>query len=151
MKFKKMLTVLFTSVLLLTFSSSTSAMPGVADTQETALTYFPGQFYSLYLSSDSSDKDWFKWTNNTGKNQFAEAWAAFEGGDPNKFRLGYRIDYGNGRQSDLVYLSKDGNGNSIALQYLYVPQGATLYVVVDHEKNAIAESQYRFFCFFEDV
>ena len=62
---KKLATLLLTGALTLSVASSAFALSGWADTQATAITLQPG--VSVFQPiSDSTDVDWYSWTNNTG-------------------------------------------------------------------------------------
>ena len=66
MKLKKVLAVLFTSVLILTFSTPAYGATGVADTKDKALSLIPGNSIQLFISN-SQDQDWYVYTNNSGE------------------------------------------------------------------------------------
>lgn len=158
MKLKKVLTVLFTCVMVLTMSSSayasetsadlTEVTPyiiGVGDTQDKALTLVPGQNYTLFLDNDKNDNDWYKWTNNTGEHKYFSMNVMFDGRNSD-FRLGFTIDYGNGRKTNIVYTDFVGTGNTLSLESIYLPPGATIYAVVGHKpgrpENTYFTTQY---------
>lgn len=142
MKFKKILTVLFTSVLLLTFSLPASAAPGIGDTKNTALTLLPSQVIKLFLAADSSDKDWYKWTNNTGEDKFVSIDVFLSGGSTTDFRLGYIIDYGNNRETYIAYTDTLYGGNIMSFDYLYLTAGSTVYFVIEHAPGKNVSAQY---------
>ncbi|MUG44436.1 hypothetical protein [Paenibacillus woosongensis] len=130
MKFKKMLTVLFTTVLLLTFSSAANAAVGFADTKAQAFSVQPkaagNESMSMSLSS-SNDVDWYKWTNNTGTDKFiSTALVVFDNSSQSKYQIGHELVYKDGRSTDIFY-AYDGRG----ISHIYVPAGATLYVRVE--------------------
>lgn len=163
-KLKKFLTALLTSAMLLTMSSSVFAAEsvndtekvtpyiiGVGDTKSSALTLVPGQNYNLYLSDDSADREWFKWTNTTGQNKYVTAGAIFYNNTFDDFNFGYQVDYGNGRDTTLAYVAKSGSGNLLEFEYLYVPAGASVYFVVDHEKNKRTDSNYLVYLYVKDM
>lgn len=137
MKLRNVLSLLLVALFMITLSQSAFAtdvgtnVVGIGDSKEKAITLFGDpelDNYSLYLSS-ADDKDWFKWTNTTGEDKFVAAYLSPEG---NKcaFRLGMLIDYGNARESEF-YAKYIGPGNGQSLKNLYIPKGATVYVVVD--------------------
>ncbi|MNW52359.1 hypothetical protein D3C74_298760 [compost metagenome] len=143
MKLKKVLMVLFTCVMLLTFSSSASAATGIADTKNTALGLIPSQVFKLFLAEDSADKDWFMWTNNTGVDKFISA-DVYLNGSRQDFRLGYLLNYGNNIESTIAYNDTSFSGNVISFDYLYVKAGATVYFVLEHAPGKNLSAQYDF-------
>lgn len=146
MKFKKMLAALFTSVLLLTFSTPVGAVTGIGDTKETALTLVPKQEYNLFLS-DRSDKYWFKWTNNTGEFKSILGFLNPSKGDCD-FRLGLIIRYGDGNESAILYTQNLGGANSRYFDNILVPNGASVYLVVDSDKKFAVEQYSLTFTYF---
>ncbi|MNW37000.1 hypothetical protein D3C74_140260 [compost metagenome] len=161
MKFKKVLTVLFTSVMVLTMSSSVMAesteatevtpfIIGVGDTRDTAINLIPSQNYSLFLSNDNNDKDWFKWTNNTNQYKRVSSNVYFNGSRLN-YRFGFIIDYGNGKETNLVYDDPDISGDLMSLDNLYLPPGATLYLVLRHAPGRDIATQYTIVWYLQDI
>lgn len=75
--------------------------------------------------SNSSDVDWYKWTNNTGKDKFIGTVLTPYNGGQSDYVLGHKIVYVNGMQSGLFY-SQD----SLGIENIYIPTGATLYLKV---------------------
>ncbi|WP_179015929.1 hypothetical protein [Paenibacillus sp. 79R4] len=164
MKLKKVLAVLFTCVMILTMSPSafasetktadlTEVTPyiiGIGDTQDKALTLIPNQNYTLFLDENKDDKDWFKWTNDTGENKFVSIDVILDG-SRRDFRLGFIIDYGNGRKTDIVYTDSETSGNWMPLSNLYLPPGATVYAVVDHAPGKYVRAQYTLVWYLHDV
>lgn len=127
MKFKKILTVLFTSVLLLTFSSPIYAATGFADTKDQAFSVQPtaaGNYVMSMSLSNQYDVDWYKWTNNTGSDKFISTLiAVLDNSSGSKYHIGHELVYKDGRSTDIFY-SYDGTG----ISHIYVPAGATLYI-----------------------
>ncbi|MNW51749.1 hypothetical protein D3C74_292420 [compost metagenome] len=140
MKLKKVLMVLFTSMMLLTFSSSANAATGIGDTKESAITIVDGSNINLFLS-DSLDKDWFKWTNNTGEFKFASGYLV-SSSQVAHYRLGIKIEYSPTHTSDLIYAQSTGPGSFQAIGSILIPPGASIYYVVD--SVAYSLMQYTF-------
>lgn len=114
---------------------------GIADTRETALSYIPGNSYSLFLS-DSNDKDWYKWTN-TGAGRFILVYLQPQGQNI-KFRMGIEMVHKDGTETSRFYApTLNGNANGMYIRNLYVPEGATVYAVID-STEFIAQGQYTF-------
>ncbi|MNW54405.1 hypothetical protein D3C74_320050 [compost metagenome] len=148
MKLKKVLTILLTSVMLLTVSSSVFAADvsptaiGVGDTKETAITLFaPLQEIELFLSN-INDKDWFKWTNNTGEDTYIYA-QMIPRGNQCRFRLGMEVSYANGKNSTILYAREYPLGESQVLAFM-IPKGATAYFVVDSTQYAMEGYKFQF-------
>lgn len=142
MKFKKMLTVLFTSVLLLTFSSPVGAVTGIGDTKESAVGLIPGTAYSLFLS-DSNDEDWFKWTNTTGDYKFIGGYFS-PSNKAAEYRLGIHIVYSPSRSSFILYANNYGPGNAQFIDNILIPPGATVYFKVDSINYAMMQYDFYF-------
>jgi len=123
---------------------------GIGDTQDKALTLIPSQNYTLFLDENRDDKDWFKWTNNTGENKFVSFEALLDG-SRRDFRLGFIIDYGNGRDTDIVYTDTETSGNLMSLSNLYLTPGATVYVVVEHAPGRYVTAQYTLVWYIHEV
>lgn len=114
---------------------------GIADIRETALSYLPGNSYSLFLS-DSSDKDWYKWTN-TGAGRFILVYLQ-PAGDNVKFRMGIEMVHKDGTETSRVYApTLNGNNYGMEIRNLYVPEGATVYAVIDSTEFS-GPGQYTF-------
>lgn len=142
MKLKKMLTVLFTSVLILTFSSPAYAATGVGDTKETAITLIPDTTYTLFLSN-SSDEDWFKWTNTTGDFKFIGGYFS-PSNDAAEYRLGIHIVYSPSQSSFILYADNYGPGNSQVIDNILIPPGATVYFKIDSINYAMMQYDFWF-------
>ncbi|MCM3337512.1 hypothetical protein M3650_02330 [Paenibacillus sp. MER TA 81-3] len=69
MKHKKFISMLLVFALMLVLSQSAFALPGMGDTQEKAINIEPGVRLNSALQ-DSTDYDWYKWENKTGKNKY---------------------------------------------------------------------------------
>lgn len=151
MKFKKMLAVLLTSVLLLSFSSSANAALGIADTKSTALGLLPSQAFKLFLDADPADKDWFMWTNNTGEDKLVSGLTVLNNASRKDFRLGFMIDYGNNKVTSLAYTDTSYGGNAMSLDYLYLKPGSTVYFVVEHAPGKNLLAQYDFVIFVSNI
>ncbi|CAH0120429.1 hypothetical protein PAE9249_02948 [Paenibacillus sp. CECT 9249] len=140
---KRILSLLLVAVCLVALSSSaftnkgeiTPTAIGIGDTKETALTIIPGQDFKLFIQNDQ-DEDWFTWTNNTGGTKFFSAHIL--GNDATKLRLGMEIDYHNGRESE-VYAKTRTNSNYLSVPNIVIPNGTTVYVVVDSPNNVMAQ------------
>ncbi|WP_068617410.1 hypothetical protein [Paenibacillus tuaregi] len=144
MKLKKSLAVLLTSLMLLTVSQSAFAAEvtpyavGVGDTKTQAITIpSTSENFSLFLSN-SEDKDWYKWTNTTGKDQYLSAFLA-PVGNQNAFRLGLQIAYTNGLETSISYPYYSGPGNSQSHTDVLIPNGATAYLIVDSTKFVLEQ------------
>jgi len=149
MNLKKALTTLLAGIMMFSISASAFAdgadvrptVVGVADTRDTALSYIYGNSYSLFLS-DSNDKDWYKWTN-TGAGRFVLVFLQPQGHNI-KFRMGIEMVHKDGTETSRFYApTLEGNNNGMYIRNLYVPEGATLYAVVD-STEFIAPGQYTF-------
>lgn len=149
MNLKRTLTTLLAVIMVFSisasaFAESTDIKPtvvGIADTRETALSYIPGNSYSLFLS-DSNDKDWYKWTN-TGSGRFILVYLQPQG-ENIKFRMGIEIVHKDGTETSRFYApTLNGNGYGMYIRNLYVPEGATVYAVID-STEFIAQGQYTF-------
>lgn len=57
------------------------------------------------------------------------------------FRLGLIIRYGDGNESAILYTQNLGGANSRYFDNILVPNGASVYLVVDSDKK-FAEEQY---------
>lgn len=151
MKIKKILTVLLTSVMLLTFSSAAYAADvkpnaiGIGDTQAQALSLFPDQSYTLFLSN-ATDKDWFKWTNNTGVSKKVTAYAWAPSG-PTAYRLGATIDYNDGSTPTTIFYSNYGQVGNQVIGNIYLPPNATIYYVVDSVTFAGGQYEFLFYSY----
>lgn len=153
---KKLLStaIIATSILSITQSAFASEVPeteitpyvvGLGDTREKALTLISGQEYSLYLEN-STEQDWFKWTNNTGEGKFILG-NAFNGGNNNSVVLGAQIVYNESRESTVLYADPapvDNKGLPSIIRNLYVPDEATLYLTVKADYFSKLE-QYKLF------
>lgn len=149
-KIKKFLSVLLISAVVLIPSASAFAeensqvsevrpmVVGIGDTQSTAISLLlngeggvlGGVIYDLFIQN-STEKDWFKWTNTTStyKRVYATV-GGFTGNGPT--RAGYKINYNNGfGETQLFYTEKAGTTESQTFGNIFVPPGATVYIVVD--------------------
>ncbi|WP_157259795.1 hypothetical protein [Paenibacillus sp. OSY-SE] len=144
MKFKKSFSMFFVFVMVLVFSQNAFAAVGVGDTKESAINLFPPSSIELYISN-SKDKNWFTWTNNTGKMKMLTSFLN-PSSDSNKFRLGFLMEYINGRKTDLLYAS---TLPSHIISNIYIPDGAKLYIVVDKIDDYM--TQYRLGFLIDDI
>ncbi|OBY76470.1 hypothetical protein BBG47_26935 [Paenibacillus sp. KS1] len=136
---KKFVSTLLVFTLMLVFSTNAFAAKGIGDTPETAITLFPRNIVNLYIE-DSTDKDWFTWTNNTGKIQRLYAWAQPTPTDDwRNFRLAFKIEYGDNTSTRLMY-SNYNIGPLQAIDNIYIPNGAKLYLLVEKVNNS--KTQY---------
>lgn len=145
MKFKKMIFVLFTSMMLLIIAQrSAMAAIGIADTPDTAIT-IPAETitYSLYTNG-KGDEDWFVWTNDTGK--VKNLFAAVANGTTGKadLMLGMRLQYKNGEKTNLVYAEKYGDVNSGLFSNFLIPKGAKIYFVVSAKEHSMEQYNFLF-------
>lgn len=153
MRLKYMLSTFFVFVLAIgVFSQSAFAMTGVGDTKENAISLFPemipsgsqvgAQDVNLYIDS-ASDRDWFKWTNTTGKDLALRA--AIQPKDENSYlRIGMIIQYPSGKQTSIFYADPSNRpGNAQTLDGFHLPPGATVYISID-AKTFGTTSQYWF-------
>lgn len=150
MKIKKILSVLLISSVVMLPSASAFAeensqlsevtpfVVGIGDSQSTATSLLlngqggvlGGVVYDLFIQN-STEKDWFKWTNTTAsyKRVYATV-GGFAGNGPT--RAGYKINYNNGfGETQVFYTEKAGTTETQAFGNLFVPAGATVYIVVD--------------------
>jgi len=137
---KKAASLLIAFVLMLTFSTGAFAAKGIADTKESALDLVVNRDMSLYIL-DSSDKDWYKWENNTGKMQsffsYLRPLDDFEG-----FRYGFTIKYKDNTTTSMFYADPKP-GPAHVVDRLYLPPGATIYFQVEKLNNK--SSQYNIY------
>ncbi|MGG0815749.1 hypothetical protein ABE142_24250 [Paenibacillus alvei] len=134
---KKFISTLLVFTLILVFSTSAFAAKGVGDTKESAINLDPGASYTLFIQ-DSTDKDWYKWTNQTGKTKRFGSWLNGNDGDNRNFRFGFIIKYSDGITSEFHY-ANHYPGPSQILGNLYIPDGATLYLSVERVVDTIAQ------------
>lgn len=142
---KKFVSTLLVFALMLVLSQSAFAATGFADTQETAFAITPtkGGVITITMSlSNSGDKDWYKWTNNTGKGRYISS--AFSSGSNGKseFKLANKIVYNNGKETNLFY-NEYSDGRSGLIYDMYVPNGATIYVVMQSQKFDSPSDTYK--------
>lgn len=152
-KIKKFLSVLLiTAVVMIpsasAFAEETAVAPeitpyvvGLGDSESTATSLLlngeggvlGGITYDLFIQNNT-EQDWFKWTNTTSN--FLRVNAAIGGMAGNgPTRAGVIIKTPGQTDTGPLYL---GNANTSERQYfnnLYVPPGATVYVVVDSPTN----------------
>lgn len=149
MKLKNMLSTFIVFVLAMgVFSQSAFAMTGVGDTKENAISLFPNildgtlkQDVNLYIDS-ASDKDWFKWTNTTGKD--LSLLAAIQPKDKNShLRIGMIIQYPSGKETDIFYPILNDPGSAQTLSGFHLPPGTTVYINID-ARTFGTPSQYWF-------
>ncbi|WP_156830138.1 hypothetical protein [Paenibacillus sp. HW567] len=151
MKIKKFLSVLLTVAVVMIPSASAFAedsntakvasaatvtpyIVGIGDTQASAISLvlneYGGVIYDLFIQS-STDSDWFKWTNTSS--EFKRVYVTvggFSGNGPT--RAGLKINYNNGYgETSVLYTDKAGTSEPQAFGNVFVPPGATVYVVVD--------------------
>ncbi|GAA0390621.1 hypothetical protein [Paenibacillus motobuensis] len=148
MKLKKVLTVLFTTLLLLTLSSSafaseiTPTAVGIGDTKESAITLVGNSEFNLFLS-DSADKDWFKWTNNTSEYKLVAGYFMPDSKVAN-YRLGMEINYSPSVNAGRVYAENYGPGNAQIIDNILIPPGASVYYVIDSTEFALMQYTFIF-------
>ncbi|NWL87029.1 hypothetical protein DMN77_05380 [Paenibacillus sp. 79R4] len=149
MKLKKVLAVLFACVMVLTMSSSVFAADvqpqaaGIGDTKDSAISLLSmSQDHTLYLSN-AQDQDWFKWTNNTGAGKLVSAFV-MPSGNQCIFRVGMQIKYADGKESSVFYGTTPNPGSGTHLYRVYVPEGATAYIVIDSTYYAMEQYQFLF-------
>lgn len=143
-----MVSVLFASMLLLTMTQPAIAadvstnVVGIGDTRDNALTLISNQPYDLFIAN-ASDVDWYKWTNNSGKDRWILLDLRSNGGQTS-LDLAAQIKYTETRESTLLYAepTKPGSEFPAIIRNLYVPQGATLYVRASANKF-VTQEQYR--------
>ncbi|MGG6309775.1 hypothetical protein [Paenibacillus macerans] len=146
MKIKKILGVLFTSMLLLTMSSSVFAADvtpnavGIGDSRTNAITLLDNTMYTLFIS-DANDKDWYKWTNNTGKDRYVSA-TLYPTAPGTSLNLSAIIDYGGGIETSVLHGERSVPTNGMRFRNLYVPNGASLYVIIGNDLSTL--TQYDF-------
>lgn len=149
MKIKKIFSVLLISAVVMLPSASafaennTEATPagtvapmivGIGDTRETAvsllLNEYGGVVYDLFIQN-ATDQDWFKWTNTTGVyKRVGLNVGGFSGNGPT--RAGLIINYNNHLlEFGPVYTPQAGTSNLQSFGNIFVPPGATVFIVVD--------------------
>ncbi|MCY9513298.1 hypothetical protein [Paenibacillus apiarius] len=135
---KKYVSTLLVFALMLVFSTSAFAANGIGDTKESAISLINEQAISLFIE-DSTDRDWFKWTNNTGVTKEFTAWnIPKDESDWESWRFALQISYNNGRSTGMMYAEPGRNQYFTGVQ---VPNGATIYLMVEKTKGAM--SQYK--------
>lgn len=145
MKLKKVFSLLLVAVFLLT-SQSAFAATGIGDTKDQAISIFPNQEINLFLS-DSTDKDWYKWTNTTGsaKKVTAHIWPPFD--NQCFYRLGMMIDYNDGSTPTSIFYSEYGGPEFQSIYNVYIPDGATVFLVVDSVKFVLSQYSIQFYAY----
>ncbi|MBA9087059.1 hypothetical protein FHR92_003539 [Fontibacillus solani] len=145
MKLKKVLTVFLTVVMLLTLSSSvyaTDVSPtaiGIGDSRETAITMFDNEMYSLYISGPN-DYDWYKWTNNTGKDIIWDV-TLYPTATGTSLNLAAIVVYPGGLETSLLHGQRNYPSNGMKIHNLYVPPGSSVYVRIGNDNSDTV--QYR--------
>lgn len=136
MKFKNTISTFIMLAMVLVLSQSAFADTGFADTQETAFAITPTKAgvitftMSLY---NSKDMDCYKWTNNTDKGRYISSAFASGGKGNSEFKTANKIVYNNGKETNLFY-NEYLNGYSGLITDIYVPNGATIYVIIQSQK-----------------
>lgn len=92
--------------MVLVFSTSTFAMPGMGDTMEEAIRIEPGIKFNGVIQ-DSTDYDWFTWKNKTTKNRYLSFQITTPSAE-NNLQLGAVIKYPFGQQTAPFYAEKQG-------------------------------------------
>ena len=111
---------------------------GIGDTKESAISIpSTSEDYSLFLSN-AQDQDWFKWTNNTGQGKLVSAFLRPHGNQC-IFRIGMQIKYADGKESGVFYGATPTHGNGTSLYRVYIPEGATAYIVIDSTYFALEQ------------
>lgn len=162
MKLKKILSALLVSAVLMIPSASAFAesntnaaevtpfLIGVGDTQASAISLVLSNgpdvatgfvIYDLFIQ-DASEKDWFKWTNTSSSfRRVAANIGGYSGNGP--IRAGFKINYNNSfGETDLYYSDKANTTNVQTLGNIFVPPGATVYLVVDAPNFTTAPSYH---------
>lgn len=159
---KKFVSTLLVFALMLVFSTNAFAARGFADTQETAFAITPtksggwkdGNKIITMILSDSSDKDWYKWTNNTGEGRYITTSFSEDNGKDyrtrSQYKMANKIVYNNGKQTNLFY-NENYDGFSGIIRSIYVPNGATIYVVVESQKFVDASDKYELYLIDDDL
>ncbi|MBG9736217.1 hypothetical protein [Paenibacillus alvei] len=138
---RKFASTLLVFALMLSFSSNAFAAKGVGDNHESAITLFPKNTVNLYVE-DSTDKDWFTWTNNTGKMQKFTAWAHPKD-DWKNFRLAFQIEYSDNTKTRLLYANYN-IGPLQSIDNIYIPNGAKLYLLIEKVNNSMSQYSLNF-------
>lgn len=154
MKMKKLFSILLISASLVTVSQSvfadesttqlTPQVIGVGDTRATAIDLFNGSEYNLILES-ATDEDWFKWANNTGEPKLIYS-NAYNKGSENIIIQSAIFQYGEGRESGVIYANPTKKGNTgwpSTFEFIYVPAGTTVFFKVQAQEFVKLES-YRY-------
>ncbi|MDU0332633.1 hypothetical protein RW092_20905 [Paenibacillus sp. 3LSP] len=147
MKIKKILGVLFTSMLLLTMSTSVFAADvtpnaiGIGDTREQAITLFDNTMYTLY-NSGPNDYDWYKWTNDTGTDRFFNA-TLYPTASGTSLNMGVIIYYPSSNiESTFIPGQRNVPSNGVIIENLYIPAGAVVYLRIGNDLSGTV--QYNF-------
>jgi hypothetical protein len=144
-KIKKLLSLLIISAIVMLPSASAFAenvnstevtpyIVGIGDSQATAISLllneYGGVVYDLFIQN-STEKDWFKWTNTSSG--YKRVYATVGGYSGNGVtRAGYKINYNNGfGETQIFYTEKANTTESQTFGNIFVPAGATVYIVVD--------------------
>lgn len=141
MKHKRFVTSILAFVFMLVFATSVFAAKGIGDTQESAITIFPKNAVNLYIEGNT-DKDWFIWTNNTGKMQRFVAWIQPKD-DWNNFRLALKIQYIDNTSTGLMYANYNIGPHQF-IENIYIPNGAKLYLLVEKVNHSLTQYSLNF-------
>lgn len=99
------------STIILSNADFSTNAAGFADTQAQAFSISPNAAgvvtFSLSLSS-STDVDWYKWTNNTGRDKFVSTVLTPINGGTSNYILDHEIVYANGLKTGL-FSPAEGN------------------------------------------
>ena len=146
MKLKKVVMILLTSLMLLTISSSVTASEitpnatGIADTREDAITLFNNKMYTLFIS-DASDKDWYKWTNDSGSPQIVDAFL-YPTAPGTSLNLSAIIFYKNKLETSVIHAKRNVPTNGMMFDNLYIPDGGGVYFIIGNDLTGSV--QYKF-------
>lgn len=146
MKFKKTISTFIMLAMVLVLSQSAFAAKGIGDDPKSAISLIPGKSMNLYIE-DSTDKDWFTWTNDTGKTKSILAYAQ-PTDDWKNMRLAFKIQYNENTSTGLMYANYNV-GVAQFIENVYIPSGAKLYILVEKVNNKM--SQYTIYLNATDI
>ncbi|WP_036710977.1 hypothetical protein [Paenibacillus pinihumi] len=128
MKLKKLLIAVMVVCMLL-LPQSAFAATGFGDTEDTAMQLTPrSQGFEFFLSN-SSDVDWYKWTNTTTNHQ--AFWARMIMPKTGYYKFQYKIKFNNDDETQLFESLQAPNEFEYRFfSHIIVPAGATLYLKV---------------------
>ncbi|MDG0871271.1 hypothetical protein L3476_10950 [Paenibacillus thiaminolyticus] len=141
---KKFVSTLLVFALMLVFSTSAFAIPGMGDTMEKAIKIEPGIKFNGVIQ-DSTDYDWFTWENKTTKNRYLnfQIWTPSA---QNNLQLGAVMVYPFGHQTLPFYAEKSKSGTFLDFRNILVPAYAgKVYLFVKSTGNNPEPYEIKYF------